>query len=62
MSRGVGGGGAQKVSRENSYHSGTAQSEHNSNPRTAPLVPGDKINDIILRGSKCLCILQMSNA
>ena len=50
------------VARENSYPSGPAQNEHNNKLRTAPLVPGDRINDITWRGSKCLCILQMSNA
>ena len=36
---------------------GTAQNEQNNKPRTAPLVPGDRINDIIWRGSKCLGVL-----
>ena len=50
------------VNRENSYPSETAQNEHNDKPGTAPLVPGDRINDIPWRGSTCLCVLQMSNA
>ena len=48
--------------RENSYPSATAQNEHNNKPGTAPLVLGDRINDITWRGSKCLCVLQMSHA
>ena len=38
--------------RETSDPSGTAQNEQNNKPRTAPLVPGDQISDIIWRGSK----------
>ena len=46
--------------RENSDPSETAQNEHNNKP-TALLVPGDRINDITWRGSKCLFALQMTN-
>ena len=40
--------------KETSYPSGTAQNEKNSKSGTTPMVPGSE--------SKCLCILQMSNA
>ena len=46
--------------RENSYPSETAQNEHNIKRRTAPVVPGDRINDITC--STFLCFLHMSNA
>ena len=49
-------------SREISYPSETVQNEHTNKPGTTPLVPEDRINDITWRGSKCLCVLQMSNA
>ena len=45
--------------RETSDPSGTAQNEQNNKPWTAPLVPGDQINDIIWRGSKCLGVLYL---
>ena len=48
--------------RETSDPSGTAQNEQNNKPRMAPLVPGDRINDIIWRGSKCLGVLYLVHA
>ena len=38
---------ARHLDRKNPYTSGTAQNEDNKKPRAAPLVPGDRINDII---------------
>ena len=38
--------------RGNSYPSWSAQNEHNNKPRTAPLVPRDRNNDIILYPAK----------
>ena len=51
-----------EVYRETSDPSGTVHNEQNNKPKTAPLVPGDQISDIIWRGSKCLGILCMGYA
>ena len=47
--------------RETSDPSGTAQNEQNNKPSMAPLVAGDRNNEIIWRGSKLVCILKLSD-
>ena len=43
--------------RENSDPLGTAQIDQINKLRTAPLILGNQTNDLILRLSKCLCVL-----